>query len=107
MRLRDLAWKAVTDEDDLAILEDDLAVLIEAVPPLRMADEPARGQQDAAFRAFGGAQAHGAVLIETPSRATMLPRLTTRRLGERVTIASATVSPGRITKSAVLPSVSP
>lgn len=52
-------------------------------------------------------EVHGALRAGTPSRATMRPRLTTRRLGERDTIASATVPPGRMTRSAMLPSARP
>jgi len=49
----------------------------------------------------------GAGRSGTPSRATMRPRFRTRRFGERLTTASASVSPGRISRSAAQPSASP
>ena len=102
-----LAREAVADEDDLAVLEHDLAVLIEAVAAVLVADQPARGHQDATLRPLLGLQGHGAVLIETPSRATILPRLITRRFIGRVATASAIDSLGSRTRSATQPTASP
>ena len=103
----DFARETMADEDDLAVLEHHFAVLVEAMAAVLVSDDPARGHQDAAFGPLLGLQAHGAVLTETPSRATILPRLITRRLGERVTTISVRLWPGMMTRSAILPSVRP
>ncbi len=103
MAARDLPRIAMADIDDAVAFEDDFAVLVQAVPPVFMADHPAGSQQD---RAFGGAH-QGASTSARPSRATTRPRLTTNLRTGRDTIASATVSASTSTKSAWQPGARP
>ena len=96
-----LAREVVADEDDAVPLDDQLAPLQDLVAAVRVADQPAGGEQRRA------GCAHGASSTHSPRSAVTRPPFMTSGRGARLATASARVSPSSRTRSALQPGSMP